>query len=281
MARIFMRFPGGKSRAFTLSYDDGFEPDVRLVEILKRFGLKGTFNLNSGIYGADYTIYSMGKTYRRLDKDSVTKLFAESDMEVAVHGYTHADMKQLPPSLCTMEVVNDRINLERQFHKIVRGMAYADGKFDEDIISCLKSCGIAYARTTISTGDFRLPSDWYRLTATCHHGDEYLMDLAHKFVEEEIRKDARLFFVWGHSYELDAGNGWERIEKFAEYVSGKATIWYATNIEIIDYIKAYRELIFSMDNSLIHNPTAIEVYFEIDGKNMKIAPGETMQINDV
>lgn len=136
-----------------------------------------------------------------------------------------------------MEVVNDRISLESQFHRLVRGMAYANGRFNDEAIECLKCCGIAYARTTISTGDFRLPSDWYRLTATCHYGDAHLMELAHKFVEEKARKDG-----------------------------GRDTIWYATNIEIYDYIEAYRKLIFSMERSFVYNPTTLEVFFEINGE---------------
>ena len=47
MAQVFMRFPGGKLKALTFSYDDGVEQDVRLIEIFKKYGLRGTFNLNS------------------------------------------------------------------------------------------------------------------------------------------------------------------------------------------------------------------------------------------
>ena len=45
-----MRFPGGLAKALTFSYDDGVEQDIRLVEILDKYGMKGTFNLNSGCY---------------------------------------------------------------------------------------------------------------------------------------------------------------------------------------------------------------------------------------
>ena len=93
-----MRFPGGKSKAFTLSYDDGFEPDIRLMKILKKYHLKGTFNLNSGMFGQDYTVYYLNRTYRRLDREQVTRLYAYSGMEVAVHGLTHAGLTEIPVS---------------------------------------------------------------------------------------------------------------------------------------------------------------------------------------
>ena len=33
MENLFLRFPGGKKKALTLSYDDGKEQDIRLVSI--------------------------------------------------------------------------------------------------------------------------------------------------------------------------------------------------------------------------------------------------------
>ena len=57
MSSLFMRFPGGKVKALTLSYDDGVEQDVRLIDIMQKHGLKGTFNLNSGLYAAEGTVY--------------------------------------------------------------------------------------------------------------------------------------------------------------------------------------------------------------------------------
>lgn len=39
MSTAFMRFPQGRAKALTLSYDDGVEQDIRLIEILNRHGL--------------------------------------------------------------------------------------------------------------------------------------------------------------------------------------------------------------------------------------------------
>lgn len=39
----------GKKKAVTFSYDDGVTQDRRLVEMMNTYGVKGTFNLNSGI----------------------------------------------------------------------------------------------------------------------------------------------------------------------------------------------------------------------------------------
>ena len=50
MANLIMRFPDGKAKALTLSYDDGVEQDEHLLEIVLKHGLKGTFNINSGCF---------------------------------------------------------------------------------------------------------------------------------------------------------------------------------------------------------------------------------------
>ena len=59
--RIGMLFPEGKIRAVTLSYDDGFTFDRQLVDLLNRYGLKGTFNLNSGLFGTVWSVNYQGK----------------------------------------------------------------------------------------------------------------------------------------------------------------------------------------------------------------------------
>ena len=46
-------YPGGKTKAFNITYDDGILQDVRFVALLNKYGIKGTFNLNSALrYGA-------------------------------------------------------------------------------------------------------------------------------------------------------------------------------------------------------------------------------------
>lgn len=275
---IFMRFPEGKKKALTLSYDDGVEQDIRLIEIMRKNGLKGTFNLNSGCYAPEGTVYPEGNIYRRMSKKQAEEVYTDSGMEVAVHGLTHPFLEQLPVNLCLNEVAKDRANLEEQFGTIIRGMVYPFATYNEEVINCLKCAGIVYSRTANSTGDFRLPSDWLRLDPTCHHNDPRLMELARRFVEEDVEWTSRLFYVWGHSYEFDNKNNWEVIEKFAEYIGNKDDIWYATNIEIYEYMNAYRELVYSMDGHSVFNPTAFTFYLEKDGKDYCVRPGERAKI---
>ena len=276
---LWMRFPGGKAKALTLSYDDGVEQDVRLMEVMKKHGLKGTFNLNSGLFAPEETVYPAGTIHRRMSRSQVLALYKDSGMEVAAHGLTHPFLEQLTPAECTREVITDRENLEREFGGIVRGMAYPFGTFSDTVVECLKACGIVYSRTVISSGDFRLPKDWLRLAATCHHDDPRLKDLAARFVNETPKQEPWMFYLWGHSYEFEANGNWDRIEAFAEYTGGKDDIWYATNLEIYDYTEAYKQLIISADGTRLYNPTAHTLWYSMAefgsvGQCGCIRPGE-------
>lgn len=281
MLEFKLRFPGGKRRALTLSYDDGVEQDVQLIEIMKKYGLKGTFNLNSGVYKPEGVTYEPGTIHRRMDRESVSNLYTANGMEVAVHGLTHPFLEKLPYNLCVQEIMKDRENLEQQFDTIVRGMAYPFGTYNDEVVDILKYCGIAYSRTVISTHRFDLPTDWLRLPATCHHNDPKLMELAQAFVDDDSMYfrwgDAQLFYLWGHSYEFEEHDNWNVIEEFASFMSGREDIWYATNIEIYDYIEAYRKLIISMDGSKICNPTSQKIWFHVDGEDYVIESGETLR----
>ena len=48
-----MRLKDGKMKVLTLSYDDGVVEDIHLVQILNKYGLKATFNINTGVYAPE------------------------------------------------------------------------------------------------------------------------------------------------------------------------------------------------------------------------------------
>ena len=153
----------------------------------------------------------------------------------------------------------NRDNLEKLFHRIIRGSAAPYGVMGEKCKNALKAAGIVYCRSTVSTEKFSMPKDWLELPATCHHGNPRLMELADKFFVFDKPRAPQLFYVWGHSYEFDDGNNWDVIEKFAEKMSGHGDkIWYATNGEIYDYVEAYNRLVWSVGLDRVCNrPTAL------------------------
>lgn len=280
MNQAYIRFPNFKDKAVTLSYDDGVRQDKRLISIMKKYGLKGTFNINGGMFSDSYD----GKTENgRMTVQEALNLYTPSGMEVAVHGYRHLALSQVASPIAVNDVVTDRKELERIFGRIINGMAYAYGRYDDKSAEILKFCGIKYARTTVSTENFDLPTDWLRLPATCHHNNPKLMELAKKFVEKDKQpywwsNQAQLFYLWGHSYEFDIDDNWNVIEEFAEYIGGRESIWYATNGEIYNYLQACDRLEFAMDGKFIYNPSDTDVYLDFFGKNVIVPAGQTIEV---
>lgn len=278
MNNLRLRFPGGKAKAFTTSYDDGVQQDVRLIEIMRKNGVKGTFNLNSGSFAAEGTVYPAGQIYRRMSEKECLAAYAGGDMEVAVHGFTHPWLESVPTATAMLDVIEDRRKLEKTFGVIVRGMAYPFGTWSDDLVDILRLAGIVYCRTVEARHNFDLPRDWLRLGTTCHHNDPALFDLADKFVNNTPDREPWLFYLWGHTYEFEANNNWDRIETFLSRIGGHDDTWYATNIEIYEYVQAYHALIASVDGHLVRNPTSIDVWARIDDKTLKIPAGQTLTI---
>ncbi|MBR1677549.1 MAG: polysaccharide deacetylase family protein [Clostridia bacterium] len=272
----FLRFPEWKYKAVTLSYDDGVIFDKKLIEILDKYGLKCTFNLNSELYAS--------KTGgRRLTKSEATALYKNSHHEVAIHGAKHFSLAEISTEAMLREIMTDRENLERQFGRIIKGMAYANGSFSDEVVEVLKTCKIKYARTIISTHAFDIPSDWLRLCPTCHHSDKDLYKLTDKFLTYNVSDNfwsnpPRLFYLWGHSFEFNDHNDWETIENFAKKVGNRDDVWYCTNGEVYDYVKAFEKLEYSVNGETIYNGTDKDVYICYYGKNVLVKAGKVLKI---
>ena len=272
---MLMLLKEGKRKVLTLSYDDGVIFDKRLMEILDKNGIKCTFNINSGCY---YDENKEGSWNRRLTREDAIKLYKDSGHEVAIHALNHPHLEHMDSSSVVYEITKDRENLENDFGTIVRGMAYPYGTYNSEVVEVLKMCKVAYARTVEPTRKFNLPDNWLILNPTCHHNNPDLMDYAKRFAENKSKSGIFMFYLWGRSYEFDDNNNWEVIEEFSEYLGGREDIWYATNIEIYDYVQAFNRLETSYDKKIIHNPTAIDVWVEIDHKPIVIKAGETVRL---
>ena len=278
----YMLFPDGKNKALTLSYDDGVQQDIKLIEILDKYGIKCTFNINGYALEDEERTYAEGQVHRRMARREATEVYKkaiENGHEVATHAYSHPFLDKLPCEMVSYEIVEDRRALEEMLGVIIKGHAYPFGTTSDKVVEVLRNCGILYARTTVSTKTFDIPTNWLRLPATCHHNAPELMQLADKFLNEPFRYNhPRLFYLWGHTYEFEANNNWEVIEKFAETVGNRDDVWYANNMQVYQYVEAYRALEFSANGNMVYNPSAVTVWFTTGGINVKVEPGETVKI---
>ena len=272
-----LKFKDGKLKALTLSYDDGVVQDIRLIETMNKYGLKGTFNINSGCYLPEET--NREKFYGRLKLSECRDLYINSGQEIAIHGYSHPFLEKIHPQQVVSEIMKDRQDIEKNYGVITRGMAYPFGTYSDEVIEILKMCGIVYSRTTKSTEAFDIPKNWLELHPTCHHNSPKLFNLLDKFLNDTPTGNRLwMYYLWGHSYEFDNNDNWNVIEEFAEKAGGRDDIWYATNIEIYDYIDAYKKLHFGVDNSMIHNPTSTDIWLVHKGKTFVVKGGETVKL---
>jgi peptidoglycan/xylan/chitin deacetylase (PgdA/CDA1 family) len=279
-AVVEMLFPGGKPKAVILSYDDGGANDRRLVKLMNGLGLKGTFHLNSNKLGfKDY-----------ITREECRELYLGH--EVSIHTANHPSLTSISKIDAIDEVVEDRRALERLTGSPVRGMAYPFGAYNDKVVEALQGLGIEYARTAEETDAFSIPNDFLKWHPTIHQfGKAYyeankpendkkelagFYDVVNHFLKEEA---VSLLYVWGHSWEIGTEEKWAETEKFYKMVARNPAIVPMTNIELVDYIHAYRNLKFSVDNTMVLNLGSLDVFIRHNDKVYKIAAGAKTALN--
>ena len=279
----FLRFPEGRAKAFTMSYDDGVPEDRRFSDVITKYSLKCTFNLNND--------FCRPNNYSH---EEMEEIYFSRGHEVAVHGAGHRANGNMSTVVGIKDVLDNRLELEKKTGRIIKGMAYPDSgitRFSnnttyQDVKRYLTDLGISYARTLGGDNDgFLLPADWHAWMPTAHHNNPKIMEYLDKFINLDLstkiyhaQRGPRLFYLWGHSYEFERNNNWELLDKICEKISGNDDIWYATNIEIYNYVNAYNSLVLSADETMIYNPTLIDIWLDIDGRVYKVASGETIKV---
>ncbi len=226
-----------KLKAVTFSYDDGVTQDRRLVELFNRYGLKCTFNLNSGKLGKGGSLLREGATvsHEKVPPEEVTALYAGH--EVAAHTVNHPSLIKLSDEEIVREVEEDRVALSKLVGYEVVGMAYPNGTqwVDERVFDLVRSkTGIRYARTTTSTHNFDLQQDLIAFDPTVYHHAEFdkAFELAHQFLSMKADKP-QILYIWGHAYEFDIHNTWDKMEELCKLLSGHEDVFYGTNREVL------------------------------------------------
>mgnify|MGYP001026235181 CR=1 FL=1 len=226
----------GKTKAITFSFDDGVKQDKRLIDILNKYGLKATFNLNSSHLGLPGDLLRNGVSVRHDKVRACEVKDVYAGHEVAVHTLTHPNLTTLDEETIVYQVESDRQKLSEIVKTEVVGMAYPCGGVNNDdrVAEIIKNrTGVKYARTITSVENFDLQKNLYRFNPSVYYIEENKMfELGERFLSLKSDKP-QLFYIWGHSYEMDADYiSWERFEEFCQFVSGKDDVFYGTNKEV-------------------------------------------------
>ncbi len=227
----------GKLKAVTFSFDDGVVQDIRLIELLNKYNLKATFNLNSQLLGKGGMLDIRGQKicHYCLRAEDVKSTY--SGHEVAAHTLTHPNLTTLPKDEIIRQVEQDRINLSELCGYEVVGMAYPCGGVNNDdrVAEIIKNnTGIKYCRTIKSVESFELQDNLYRFNPTEYFiYPKKLMELGKRFLELKTDKP-QIFYIWGHAYETDCNtDGLVKLEEFFRLISNKDEIFYGTNKEVL------------------------------------------------
>ena len=227
-------FDQEKKKAITFSYDDGVTQDIRFVELLNKYGLKCTFNLNSELLSHKGMLIRNGQriSHYKIHKEDVKDLY--DGHEVAVHTLTHPNLTRCDDAEVIRQVETDRLNLSEMVGYEVVGMAYPCGGVNNDDRVADIITGVKYSRTITTTGSFDLQENLYRFNPTAYHLDfEDMMRLGEKFMEL-TPETPKIFYIWGHSYEMDyCADYWVKLEEFFKLISNKDDIFYGTNKEVL------------------------------------------------
>ncbi len=226
----------GKKKALTFSFDDGVTQDIRLIEILNKYGLKCTFNLNSEFLGLDGTLFRNGRTVRhdKIKPEAVKEIY--KGHEVAVHTLTHPFLPELSDDEIIRQVETDRLNLTKLCGYEVVSMAYPCGgeNNNDRVAEIIKSnTGVKLARTITSTYNFAKQENLYRFNPSVYYIDSRLEEIVDSFLSLDSSEPA-LLYIWGHSYEMDAEFiSWEKFEEICKRLSGHDDIFYGTNKDVL------------------------------------------------
>ncbi len=235
-SKVSFVYPGGKTKAILLSYDDGVDSDRRFVELLNKYNLKGTFNLNDGLFGTEVTWLDWKPQY--IEASEVKTLY--EGHEVALHTTYHPDLTYLSKRQIEKEVKSNQKALEELTGVKIHSMAYPFGTSNGRVATVLKELGVTSARLVGNQPDFSLPDNWLLWNPTTHHSQaKYTID---RYLALESQEPTVLY-IWGHSWELDQNsrnNSWEYFQELCEILSGQQDIWYTTVGEFVNYVREKR-----------------------------------------
>lgn len=276
---IYMRFPSGLAKAFTMSFDDGRVKDADIIKVLRNNSIKATFFIPTGMFGKSYTLVANG--------DACVTQYANKGMEIAAHSRTHPDLptvyEQKGERGLKEEILDDIATLEKLFGQKVFGLSYPGAPpyklYDDAVIEFLKKHNVGYARTLhAKIPTFQIPHNWLLWEPTIWIGSVgEIEQLTERFMTATVEAEPMLYNIWGHAYDIDdKWESFEAFERFCQKIGNQKDVWYASYGDIYNYVKAFEKL--EAFNNTVTNKAEVALWFECSGKVYKINAGQTINL---
>lgn len=202
-------------RIVSLSFDDGTLYDLRFIELLNKYNLKASLNLNSGI--EDFVWYYGKEQFpiKRLKLREVVEKY--NGHEVASHSLTHPYFSSLDENEIIRQVKEDIKNLENIFNRKINGFAFPFHDQTEENIQTIKAnTELSYIRYSYLTDEY-VPLDRYHIPINALYDDKDIYERLERFSQNNLENS--LFVIAGHAYEFEVKNDWGKIEELLKYLS--------------------------------------------------------------
>ncbi len=223
----------------TTSWDDGSIFDLKIAELLSKYGIKGTFYVPKSLFAHPLSASDI----REIDEH----------FEVGSHTLNHVNLTKVSTSEAKKEIEEGKAYLEDLLGHNVCMFAYPDGGYNENIKKMVRDSGFVAARTA-KAGDFNLPVDHYEWQITLLTSDGSPLGSLKTCLRNRLSPKALLewgtraklvfdralalggiYHIYGHSLELEINLEWDKLEGVLDYISGREGVQYMSNGEIFQH----------------------------------------------
>jgi len=199
-------------KIFLLSFDDGTIYDKRFTELLNKYNIKCTFNLNSGLEDFVWQYEDRFPIRRQILSETIEQYRGH---EVASHSLHHHWLNTLTPPQLSQEVGADCEALKKLFGLKEIGFGVPFTACGEREIRFIRKF-VRYIRLSEFSDSFDLPKDPYRIPIHGLYNDPDIRNKINRFAENDL--PVSLFVMAGHSYEFEVLNHWEYMEKLLLFI---------------------------------------------------------------
>jgi peptidoglycan-N-acetylglucosamine deacetylase len=224
------------SMLFTCSFDDGYPSDLKVADLLNKYGFNGTFFVP--LKNRDGSPVMEPAEIRAL----------ATEFEIGSHTYDHCYLESVNIWDAYFQIAEGKKQLEDLLGEAITGFCYPGGKYGQRDIDLVRGCGFSYART-ITNLCFDAGHRRFEMPTTVqffpHHRDVYLRNFAssgdwlhrHGGLQRAIQHEhwidrihalfdyayaqGRFFHLWGHSKEIDELDAWGELDAFFARVADK------------------------------------------------------------
>lgn len=199
------------AKYFLLTFDDGTVHDRRFVELLNKYRIPCTFNVNSGLEDFVWE-FEGNKVVRQKLPETVEQYRGH---EVASHSLTHPKLDTLYPPRLRREVEEDCAALQAIFGLKEIGFGVPFTVCGEREIKIIRKF-VRHIRLSEYASSFALPTDPYHIPIHALYNDPDVREKIAAFAENDLSDS--LFVLAGHSYELEFLHHWDYMEELLQYI---------------------------------------------------------------